>query len=627
MKIRPLIIIITILVNIVMLSVMTFAWFTNKQAYIIDTVGMSKYEYFAAGSGMENDPFIISKAEHLYSLSKLHEMGLMTEKYYYKVANPLTGDSITIDFADPSLPIQYQTLFKPIGDHIYPFVGHFEGNESIFKNVNINGQLKQDIGFFGFIGEEAVVRNFFLDKPTIYSNPLSTDSRSGFHEHGVLDSDSYATGVIAGHVLSSAILEKVYVIDPTINSATNQYINGSKYGLIGYVTENASSDDGRLSNAYYFELSANWAHNFVTQALALDATTPLYVETGQRLTTVLFVGSNNTRVITNNTFNNQYYSVSTLKVSYNSNFSSPVYLYDLLVELDYITPTANQNYNRQNIDVVGGTTINNTTNTFTFSATYQSYRSPYINTIFNPRLYRNTLIIYVRATGDNNLGQVSATYQQNGELSFIPGFVADSSQVTGYRYVENRGWNNKNQLITFGTSGSTRNIDIGSAFAAVVKLENGDMRVVNPNVTIPDFYVFVLGISNSQQSTVNSVSFRYVPASADEFAALYDVDIINNVNEVLNNPDYINSDIYFDYYLGLNQRININTRLHYDAFGQVYRFYISSVDPASSFFYFDVTNLSRKRIEVYIDNQLASSGTHKVFAVRFSSGGYQISTY
>ena len=621
MKIRPLFLIIAILLNVVILAVFTYAWFDNSQNYILDTVGMSKNEYFAKGTGIESDPFIISKPEHLYSLSKLHELGLMTQKYYFKVANPTTGEPIILDFSNVALPTAYTTLFKPIGDHIHPFIGVFEGNQSIIKNVKINGSLKQDIGFFGFVGEEAVVRDFFLDKPIIFSNPLSADSRFGYHQHGVLNADDHATGFIAGHVLTSAVLEKVYVIEPTINSGTSQYYNGSKYGLIGYVTENASSDDGGLSNAYYFELTVNWAHNFVTQALALDSVTPLYVETGNRLGTVLSNGTGGTRVITNNTFNNNYYSVSTLKVSYNSNFSNPVFLYDLLVELEYIVPSASANYNRQNIDVVGGTTISNTANTFTFSATYQTYRSPYINTIFNPRLYRNTLILYVRATGEANLGQVSATYQQNGELSFIPGFDLAPAQPTGFTYVENRQWKNKNDLITFGTSGTTRNISIDSAFAAVVKEANGDLRVVNPNVTFPDFYVFVLGISNSQQSTVSSVSFRYVPASADEFAALYDVDIINNINEVLLNPNYVNSDIAFDYYLGLNQTIIVTAKKTTDISGELYRFDIPSYNAGSSFFYFDVANISRKRIQVYVNNQLILTSTSKYIAVRLASNG------
>ncbi|PKK99262.1 MAG: hypothetical protein CVV57_03600 [Tenericutes bacterium HGW-Tenericutes-2] len=627
MKIRPLLLVLAILANIVMITTFTYAWFANNQLYVIDTVGATKEQYFAKGSGTEVDPYVISKAEHLYSLSKLHEMGLMQQKYYYTMADPITGNPVTIDFNDASLPTQYQTLFKPIGDHIYPFLGHFDGNQSIIKNVNINGSLKQDIGFFGLIGDDAVVTNFFLDKPVIYSNPLSTDSRVGFHEHGVSFSDSYATGFIAGHVLTSATLERVYVIEPMINSGTNQYYNGSKYGLIGNTSDNASSEDGGLSNAYYFELTAAWLHFIITKGLELDANTPLYVETGLRLSTVLSINSNGQAVITGNTYNNNYYTISTLKVSYSSSFSNPVYLYDLLIELGYVTPSQGVNFNKKNIDVVGGTTVDNVANTMSFGVSYNAFRTPYYNQIFNARLLKNTIVLYVRATGESILGQMTATFAPNAELRFIPGFTADSTQITGYRYIENRSWNNKNALIAYpGGSGATVPIHIGSAFAAVIEDANGNMIVVNPNVVIPHYYVFVLGISNSQVSTVNSVSFRYVPASSDEFAALYDVDVINNVDEILNNPQYINSDLYFDYFLGLNQTMNVRLLKTFDASGEVYRLYISGHNAGSSSFYVNVTNMSTKRIEIYINNSLLVTNSNKSTSLRFSSSGITIST-
>ena len=622
MKIRPLLLVLAILANIIMITTLTYAWFANNQLYVIDTVGATKEQYFAKGSGTEFDPFVINKPEHLYSLSKLHEMGLMQQKYYFTVADSSTGAPVTIDFNDSTLPSQYQTLFKPIGDHIYPFIGHFDGNQSIIKNVKINGSLKQDIGFFGLIGEDAVVINFFLDKPIIYSNPLSTDSRLGFHEHGVSNSDSYATGFIAGHVLTSAVLEKVYVIEPTIDSGTNQYYNGSKFGLIGNTSDNASSEDGGLSNAYYFELTAQWLHFVITKALQLDAATPLFVQTGQRLGTVLSINSNGQAVITGDSINNNFYTLSTLKVSYSSSFSNPVFLYDLLLELGYISPTQGANYNKKNLDIVGGTTVDSIGNTMSFGVSYNVFRTPYYNEIFNARLLKNTIVLYVRATGEPNLGQMTALFGSNAELRYIPGFVADSNQVTGYRYVENRSWNNKNQLLPYpGGSGATVPIHIGSAFAAVKEEANGDYRVINPNLVIPDYYVYVLGISNSNVSSITSVSFRYVPASSDEFSALYDVDIINNVGEVLDNPQYINSDIYFDYYLGLNQTMNVRLVKTFDLSGEVYRLYISGHNSGSSYFFMNIANMSTKKIEVYINNQLLISSTSKMTSLRFSSSG------
>ena len=112
---------------------------------------------------------------------------------------------------------------------------------------------------------------------------------------------------------------------------------------------------------------------------------------------------------------------------------------------------------------------------------------------------------------------------------------------------------------------------------------------------------------------------------ADEFAALYDVDIISNIHEVLLNPDYVNSDIAFDYYLGLNQKITVTAKKTTDASGEIYRFDIPSYDATSSFFYFDVANISRKRIQVYVNNQLIVTSTSKYIAIRLASNGVTFS--
>ena len=136
----------------------------------------------------------------------------------------------------------------------------------------------------------------------------------------------------------------------------------------------------------------------------------------------------------------------------------------------------------------------------------------------------------------------------------------------------------------------------------------------------------VLGISNSNVSSITSVSFRYVPASSDEFSALYDVDIINNVDEILNNPQYINSDIYFDYYLGLNQTMNVRFVKAFDLSGAVYRLYISGHNPGSSYFFMNIANMGTKKIEVYINNQLLVSSTSKMTSLRFSSSGVIVNT-
>ncbi len=68
-------IVISILVGIITLSSITYAWFVKTNEYDGHLVGGSKQVYFAKGIGTSLDPFIISEANHLFNLSKLQEKG------------------------------------------------------------------------------------------------------------------------------------------------------------------------------------------------------------------------------------------------------------------------------------------------------------------------------------------------------------------------------------------------------------------------------------------------------------------------------------------------------------------------------------------------------------------------
>jgi hypothetical protein len=59
MKIRPLFLVLAIIINILMISTFTYAWFANNQTYMLNTGGMSKEQYFASGDGTELDPYIM----------------------------------------------------------------------------------------------------------------------------------------------------------------------------------------------------------------------------------------------------------------------------------------------------------------------------------------------------------------------------------------------------------------------------------------------------------------------------------------------------------------------------------------------------------------------------------------
>ena len=78
------------------------------------------------------------------------------------------GTSLTDVIADPS---SNSTSHSLIGSKEYPFSGTFEGNGNTIKNYNFKADSSDggaDFGFFGYVGEDAVIDGVRLDSCSIY---------------------------------------------------------------------------------------------------------------------------------------------------------------------------------------------------------------------------------------------------------------------------------------------------------------------------------------------------------------------------------------------------------------------------------------------------------------------------
>ena len=155
-------------------------WFDNKITITPDEVtGASDGAYYASGDGSKENPYVINQPRHLYNLAWLQYLGTYNkdsdkdgsiDEVYFKVEGNTTsdgGDSV-LDMKDWILP--------PIGTSDNPFVGNFNGNNTIIKNLTISNTFSdygdnhpyynanqevmsestftqpQIIGFFGVIG-------------------------------------------------------------------------------------------------------------------------------------------------------------------------------------------------------------------------------------------------------------------------------------------------------------------------------------------------------------------------------------------------------------------------------------------------------------------------------------------
>lgn len=94
----------------------------------------SSYSSISAGSGTQNDPFVITTGEQLYKLAKDVNSGVPYSGQYFKLGN-------SIDLGGHE--------WTPIGNSTTPFKGHFDGNGYTIYGLSIQNDLNGYAGLFG----------------------------------------------------------------------------------------------------------------------------------------------------------------------------------------------------------------------------------------------------------------------------------------------------------------------------------------------------------------------------------------------------------------------------------------------------------------------------------------------
>lgn len=608
----------------------SFAWYTNEFHYPNYLLGHTKgslSSYFLGGTGTDVDPFIIAEAEHMYNLARLNNLGYFdTQTYYFKVADE-NGDSTIIDFTDPDVLPVHQVL-QPVGDSTYPFKGVFYGNYSVLQNLTIDGNGKQDIGVFGYVYNYAEIYELFIEEPTIISNPSTLDDNTSFHEHNN-NLLNRATGYIAGHLGMGAIVDNVFVYSSTIESLSNNDTNRSQYGLLGYNEAEAGVIPGSPRNSYAFTMDAVSAYNAITYAQ--NNYSSYYINGGSSLVlgNVLAYGSLNSG-----------YSLSTLRISPIPNDPDPVLLYDQLVADGYVIGAAGSEYSKENIDVVGDISFG-TTN-YQIYQNLGSFTTPAVGSTFEATNHPNAIFLYVKPTNDlSDLGNVTGTYGGGGNFSYLSGFDASGN------YIPNRAYGNKNSpgVTNFGASGVTQTMIANYAWTSVIEVtdpitEEVHLEVVDETV-IPDYYVFLLAVTNGQ-ITINSIVFEYLPQAIQEedFQTVGNMDYID-ASMILSIHNYVDTEIdpytaiqtniidnhyyslvYFNYNILAGQYLE--TYINRLPNNTGYDLYIDYSITAGDFFYFDIINVKNNTINIYINDTYVNSYSNVIIAIEFVDGSYTI---
>jgi hypothetical protein len=607
----------------VLITAVTYSWLIQSYNLSNNVIGKTRSSYFAGGDGTSTNPYIITTANHFYNLAFLQNLGIFDNTaYYFKVADKI-GNPVTIDFNNPKVfPVHKN--FAPIGSSAHQFKGVFDGNNSVLKSYVIDGTGKQDIGTFGYVASGSSVTNLYLDSPRIVSNPASNISTTGFHAHN--DSKiNLATGYIVGHVATGAIVQNVFVLSPTITSLLSNYPNRSEYGLIGYT----EADNGEITGGprrYSFTLDAKNAGNALLKEVNTYGNAYSVNGTATKLNQAIKVQTNNDLQITGQTkndFTTPTFSLSTMKVT-STQITTPVYFYDQMVTDGNQIGSGSNVYKRENIDLVGITTFTNggidpadtTKNLYTINMQATRYFDvPNFGATFTPTTYPASIILYVRPTTNlNDFGKITGVYKGGGDLSYNRGWVGtdylgDNTTKTAAR-------------AAFTTSGVEATMKSSDAFTAIqVNQTTGQMTVVDPNTTVPDFYVYLLSLSNGQ-SEVTSINFKYIPAVVTEanLGAISKVDFINSTDLdalKISKDGYQYSFVNFGYELTAAQKLEITATKLADASFDI-NFTYSITD--SSFFYIDLINIKARRINVKVGGVTYYTGTHTTIEILVQSG-------
>ena len=208
-------------------------------------------QYFHCGSGTEQDPYVITKPVHLYNLTMLYENldGFAEQDNHFQLGYNLDGndglefysyndEGIYQNGYSTRLNMGYYDAFVPIGSAEKPFSGVFDGSGLILDNLNVSGSGVSDIGVFGFVTDEAEIKNLYIDNLTIDVSGAVTNAHAA-HSHACV-------GYIAGHIENASCVTETYVNNCEITG--NSVLTKNDWGYFGKC-ENAASIEMFINKA------------------------------------------------------------------------------------------------------------------------------------------------------------------------------------------------------------------------------------------------------------------------------------------------------------------------------------------------------------------------------------------
>ena len=259
----------------------SFAWFAKLNSADLDENGGSVVtRYFHKGDGTAENPYEITRPVHFYNLVMLYQANpavkgsdFITASTHFRIGTKdldLDGidelkefsvfeyddSGVTNNNTSQTLNLaSYTDGLFPIGSAEKPFQATLDGENITIKNLKIVGSTSlngttyttPDIGLFGYVSNKdgnteqtPTIKNLYIDSMTIdltnvdISGKNLNTSTTVTHDPTKHTDHAAYVGYIAGHIITGAQVNDVYVNNCTVTGGNEAY---SGFGFFGCVED------------------------------------------------------------------------------------------------------------------------------------------------------------------------------------------------------------------------------------------------------------------------------------------------------------------------------------------------------------------------------------------------------
>ena len=211
-------------------TMLTFAWFySNNRAdnqAIDGEVGLRDYFYRGddyVGNGSELYPHEIVTCDHFYNLTRLQNLGVFSEKTYFRIGHVFSDDEAAgaqcLDSDGNRVSVLDMTSFcnnrgslLPIGNEGTPFYGTLDGRNIPIVGLKVAGN-PEDIGVFGYTAYTSSLTNIIFKNLEVASNGYSLVDDSSFLYSAIIE-DIFSEAATGFETASLAFVDGAEVSHP-----------------------------------------------------------------------------------------------------------------------------------------------------------------------------------------------------------------------------------------------------------------------------------------------------------------------------------------------------------------------------------------------------------------------------